>query len=222
MSAQSGFANPIREVIREAYHVFGSKAQISCLLSLGSGFRGVITLDDNGSVAQGARMDCERTARDVKRGLARLNVYHRLSVDRGLEGWGSFGAGFGVMKSHVDEYLGRDEPSWDMDQSIAASIKEGRVTLERIRKSSVFEKYFVSFLVDAHRAQETRSSHGIPPLSAYFVMRKKPMNAIVKGLVDGDTSTQRIMVMSGLGGSGKTQLGLKFARDFQERYERPN
>jgi hypothetical protein len=221
MSAQSGFANPIREVIRETYHVFGANAQISCLLNIGSGFRGAMALNDDGFVAQGAQMDCERIARDVKRGLARLNVYHRLSVDRGLEGWGSFGAGFGAMKSHVDEYLGRDEPNWDMDQCVAASIKEGRVTMERICKLSVFEKHFVSFLVDAPRAQETRSSHGIPPLSAYFVMRKKPMNALIKGLVDGDTSTQRIMVISGLGGSGKTQLGLKFARDFQERYERP-
>jgi Mrp family chromosome partitioning ATPase len=91
--------------------------------------------------------------------------------------------------------------------------------MERICKSSVFKDDYVSFPVDAPRAQETRSSHGIPPLSAYFVMRKKPMNAIVKGLVDGDTSTQRIMVISGLGGSGKTQLALKFARDFHERYE---
>jgi KaiC/GvpD/RAD55 family RecA-like ATPase len=43
------------------------------------------------------------------------------------------------------------------------------------------------------------------------------MNAIIKGLVEGDISTQRIMVISGLGGSGKTQLSLKFAHDFQER-----
>lgn len=44
------------------------------------------------------------------------------------------------------------------------------------------------------------------------------MEAIVKGLIEGDGSTQRIMVVSGLGGSGKTQLSLKFARDFRDRY----
>jgi hypothetical protein len=47
-------------------------------------------------------------------------------------------------------------------------------------------------------------------------MRKKPMDAIIKGLIDG-SAAQRIMVISGLGGSGKTQLTLKFARDFQDR-----
>jgi RecA/RadA recombinase len=42
------------------------------------------------------------------------------------------------------------------------------------------------------------------------------MDAIIKGIMGGN-ATQRIMVISGLGGSGKTQLTLKFARDFQDR-----
>jgi adenylylsulfate kinase-like enzyme len=50
-------------------------------------------------------------------------------------------------------------------------------------------------------------------------MRRKPMDAIIKGLTD-QNATQRVMVISGLGGSGKTQLALKFARDFQDRYDR--
>jgi hypothetical protein len=50
-------------------------------------------------------------------------------------------------------------------------------------------------------------------------MRKKPMEATIKGLIDGDAFGQRVMIISGMGGSGKTQLALKFARDFQERYE---
>jgi Mrp family chromosome partitioning ATPase len=51
-------------------------------------------------------------------------------------------------------------------------------------------------------------------------MRKKPMDALVKGLIERDGTSQRIMVISGVGGSGKTQLALKFARDFQERWEK--
>jgi uridine kinase len=45
------------------------------------------------------------------------------------------------------------------------------------------------------------------------------MNAIIKGLTEGNEFIQRIMVISGLGGSGKTQLALKFARDFRDRCE---
>jgi Mrp family chromosome partitioning ATPase len=46
------------------------------------------------------------------------------------------------------------------------------------------------------------------------------MDALVKGLIEGDGSPQRIMVISGVGGCGKTQLALKFARDFQDRWEK--
>jgi predicted AAA+ superfamily ATPase len=50
-------------------------------------------------------------------------------------------------------------------------------------------------------------------------MRQRPMDAIIKGLIEENEITQQIMVISGLGGCGKTQLALKFARDFQERCE---
>jgi hypothetical protein len=132
MSAGTRFANPIREVIKEAYHIFGSEARVSYILSLGSGFRGSVTADDGGRITGGAGMDCERVARDFRRGLTKLKVYYRLSVDRGLEGWESFRGGFGAMKSHVDEYLGQDGPSSDMDQCIAASFIDGRVSLGQI------------------------------------------------------------------------------------------
>jgi hypothetical protein len=135
LSAGNGFANPIREVIKEAYHVFGATARVSCLLSLGSGFRGVVALDDDRkNIAQGARMNCERVAREVKESLARSSVYYRLSVDHGLEG-GSFVIDFGAMKSHVGDYLRRDV---DMDKCIAASTKAGTISIERICESLYF------------------------------------------------------------------------------------
>jgi len=137
MSAGNGFGNPIREVIKEAYQVLGAKTQISYILNIGSGFRGVMALNDGNNVVRGVGMDCERVARDVTRNLARLRIYYRLSVDRGLEGWGPFRTDFGAMKSHVDEYLGRDEPSGVMDHCIAASFREGGVSLDKIRESLV-------------------------------------------------------------------------------------
>jgi hypothetical protein len=139
MSAGTRFANPIREVIKEAYHIFGAESQISYILGLGSGFRGFIAVDDGGKITGGSSMDCERVARDIKRSLAKLKVYYRLSVDRGLEGWESFQGGFGAMKSHVDEYLGRDEISRTMDQCIATTFMDGRVSLKQICELMVLE-----------------------------------------------------------------------------------
>jgi hypothetical protein len=136
MSAGAGYANPIREVIKEAYHIFGAKARLSCILSLGSGFRGVVALDDRSNIVRGARIDCERVSREIKQGIGRLNVYYRFSVDHGLEGWGQFEAEFGGMKGHVDDYLARDEPSRDLDRCVTASAIEGVVSLDRIRESA--------------------------------------------------------------------------------------
>jgi hypothetical protein len=129
MSAGNVFANPVREAFKEAYNVFGAKARVSCILSLGSGFGGVMAFDDGKNIAQSTRMDCERVAREVGQALAKLNVYYRLSVDRGLERWGPFITDFGAMKSHVDDYLGRDV---DLDQFITASTKAGSVSMDRI------------------------------------------------------------------------------------------
>jgi KaiC/GvpD/RAD55 family RecA-like ATPase len=49
-------------------------------------------------------------------------------------------------------------------------------------------------------------------------MRKEPMDVLIKSLVKDKTPEQHIVVIAGLGGSGKTQLTLKFARDFEDRY----
>jgi hypothetical protein len=139
MSAGNGFANPIREIIKEAYHIFGARAKLSCLLSLGSGFRGVVALDNGRNITHGVCIDCDRVSREVKRGIARLNIYYRLSVDHGLERWDQFRPEFGTMKSHVDDYLGRDEPSNDLDRCVTASITEAVVTLDKIRELTICE-----------------------------------------------------------------------------------
>jgi hypothetical protein len=138
ISAMNSFRNPIREVLREAYHVFGAEVKASCILSLGSGFSGIASLEEASVVTQLASMDGERVARDVNSELKKLNVYYRLEVDRGLEGSGPFVVGFGTMRSHADVYLGRDEPGGHLDQCIDASIKEGTVSLERISEFTVY------------------------------------------------------------------------------------
>lgn len=44
------------------------------------------------------------------------------------------------------------------------------------------------------------------------------MEAIVNGLLEGDDFSQRVMIISAMGGCGKTQLALKFARDYEDRF----
>ena len=53
---------------------------------------------------------------------------------------------------------------------------------------------------------------GLPPLSPFFISRDEPMSRIVSGILGHETGL-RIIVLSGLGGSGKTQLAIHFAKE---------
>ena len=56
----------------------------------------------------------------------------------------------------------------------------------------------------------------LPPLSAFLVAREKPMKALVTILNDSKGRGQPRAIVTGLGGSGKTQISLKYAYDHDE------
>lgn len=145
VSAVNGFNNPTQEAIKEAYNVFGPEAHIACILSLGSGQRGVISLEEKDVTPRklGAQMitDSEHVAEDIRKRIGRLRIYHRLSVDRGLEGWELFRRGFGIIKSHTDAYLSKDAVSGGLEECLNTSRGMSNVTMERVCK-------FVTNLVD--------------------------------------------------------------------------
>jgi KaiC/GvpD/RAD55 family RecA-like ATPase len=59
----------------------------------------------------------------------------------------------------------------------------------------------------------------MPPLTSYFVMRKEPWEKMIRGLIseNGEQEKQKIMVISGMGGCGKTQLVIHFITEFKSR-----
>jgi hypothetical protein len=221
-SAVLGFGNPMLEAIREAHRVFGVQARVSILLNLGSGHRGVISAINKRTwvdVGDQAIRDCEVIAEDIQRRLGNFGIYYRLSVDHGLDRWTLDHDGIGAIISHVETYLSRTDPSNKLNQCISASQRVSTVSLERICTLHPIMIPATLTLVnkDRSKAHKTRSRHGLPPLSAYFTMRKKPMETMIRCLLESSDLIQRIMVISGLGGGGKTQLALKFAHDFEER-----
>ncbi|PVF99824.1 TPR-like protein [Serendipita vermifera] len=243
VSAVHGYNNPTLEAMKEALDVFGSSTYLSCLLSLGTGKVTIKTFGVGASGAGGATgaaaalrdevvatgksepisepinpisileqltTDGERIAEEVSRRIGNLGVYYRFSVTRGLDfddppthrdgGTGNFG----LIITHTTAYLLEDGVSSSLDKSVAAAENSGRISLETISKS---------------RSRGLKSSQGLPPLSSFFVMREKPMKFLVERLLETGTNGQRILVLSGLGGSGKTQMALKFARDYEHRYQ---
>jgi len=134
-SALLGFGMPMNEAIREAYRVFGGEARVSILLSLGSGHRGVVSIDDKNTRAEVGDRTAENyevVAEDVQRRLGNLGIYYRISVDHGLEGWRLYYDRVGDIKSHVDAYLSRIGPSNNLNQCLSASQRISTASLEQI------------------------------------------------------------------------------------------
>jgi len=52
-----------------------------------------------------------------------------------------------------------------------------------------------------------------PRQSLFFIYREEPMRQMVEGLLGNNNAGQRIMGISGMGGSGKSQLAIYFAQN---------
>ena len=221
VSAANGFNNPTLEVLKEVHQVFGPDATVSCILSLGAGRATVHSVSSDGKgpsrTLEQLAMDCERTADEIQRRIGKLEVYFRFSVDRGLD-FDSPSSPMGHITAHTGQYLLEDSVSSGLDNCIRACESSSRVSLEQLCEYSMTLRYLTYGYPDHARMKNATSLRGLPPLSAYFVMRQEPMNVLVKNLVENKKSEQHIVVVAGMGGSGKTQLSLKFARDFEDRY----
>lgn len=142
LSAAYGFSNPTQLAIKEAYHTFGPETRISCLLSLGSGDRGVITVKSEGrgnDLAAKTSMDCQMIAEELQGRLKSLRVYYRFSVDKGLEGLERFTEGFGVIKTHADAYVSKTEPSEKLQHCLEAAEGNEYVRIEQLCESKYYQ-----------------------------------------------------------------------------------
>ncbi|KIM32192.1 hypothetical protein M408DRAFT_215228 [Serendipita vermifera MAFF 305830] len=65
----------------------------------------------------------------------------------------------------------------------------------------------------------SESSMGLPPLSAFFTTRTGPMNEIIRALQNTNPDSPALAIVTGLSGTGKTQMSLKYAYDHDEQYD---
>lgn len=224
--------NPTRELMKEAMLIFGEHQRMACLLNLGSGMSRALSLDEENqdddaiaAVLEGIASDGEIMAEELSNQLNETGVYIRLSVNRGLETIGSRNwMELGNIELHTRVYLQRTHARQTMEK-LSAMIKNatGSVTLVQLSElDGHFQWYLAKEDAAARSAHSQARFVGLPPLSPYFVMRPKIWEAMVKALVDAPLDEpeemQRIMVISGMGGCGKTQISLKFAKDHLSQY----
>jgi hypothetical protein len=92
ISSDLKFSNPTLTVISEAYEAFGEEARVACLMNIGTGHPGFISLPSNSDVYSWSQFldkvvkDSEQKAEEIESMMGNLGLYHRFSVTRGLEG----------------------------------------------------------------------------------------------------------------------------------------
>ncbi|KAG8825239.1 hypothetical protein FRC18_010349 [Serendipita sp. 400] len=212
ISAVNGFNNPTMEVIKEVKDAFGADRAISCLLSLGSGRQRTtipfIGTNTYAKLTKHILLSSEMTADDAQKRFGRTGVYFRLSVDFDLNEDGAqsdIEQLFGLISAHTASYLLLASPENVLDACIQAAQGGTGIPIE--------------LLVQPFSNRNKSSAHGLPPLSPFFVMRHEPLCKMKEGILERMDYEQPVFILSGLGGSGKTQLAIKFARDHVDAFQ---
>jgi len=218
ISAESTFPNPTREAIKELHAVYGADRRVACVLSLGCGRPAVVTSSSLHSTNPGAMktmtiLQAEHTAEGLEAQISRSQVYYRFSVDRGLESPESVSLrNLGAIEAHTRAYLRQTITGYALESCIAAAEHTGLATTKDICMSFSGARVKLMLFIDCSSTTSFAATHGLPPLSASFVMRQGLMDSMSHALFRLEDGTRRIMVLSGMGGSGKTQIVAKFAR----------
>jgi hypothetical protein len=71
--------------------------------------------------------------------------------------------------------------------------------------------------LDRNYTPKKNINWGLPPKSAFFVERAGLMESMYSALFGRDPNAQNIMVLSGMGGIGKTQMVSRFFEEHAER-----
>jgi hypothetical protein len=142
ISGDLGLSNPIREIIAGAHHTFGDEATVACLLSIGSGHSGVKSVPPTSDATaridflERVAMDSEKAAQEMAMQLSKLAIYHRFSVNYGLEtlqsrAWWEPEA----IAAHTAVYLNDLEVEKVIDCCVnAIKTGHGSATLEQLRE----------------------------------------------------------------------------------------
>ncbi|PVF94750.1 hypothetical protein CPB86DRAFT_765176 [Serendipita vermifera] len=206
IGAEMGANNPCKEVIAETYGLFGGKRHVASLLSLGSAHPGPISLSHGSDYLHQLMTSCEEIAQDIDMQMGHLGIYHRFSVNQAIQrDEPKDYTEMGHILSLTEVYLEDAETSRKVDNCIESMrLRQGLASLEQLKHSGGAQPLY----------------KGLPPLTTHFIMREEPWKKIIQLLVKNDTNSlgQKIMIISGMGGCGKTQLVTKFMVEFKERY----
>lgn len=226
VSGSTTLANPIEDLISSAYSYFKHDTRVACILSIGAGHPGATPLPSKYTISNEIQFrrkfmqDGEKRARKVMARMGHLPLYTRLSVAQEFQGsslcaWDDLEP----ISVRTQEYL----ESVDTGDAIERAVEnwtthDGPATLEQLRG-------YLFFLLRLSDKSTGNAGGGliaplsIPALTPRFVDRPKEMNDLVNKMSqNNDQQQQIVVVVSGLAGSGKTTLVLKYLYDNADRF----
>ncbi|KAH8834483.1 hypothetical protein DL96DRAFT_1810742 [Flagelloscypha sp. PMI_526] len=198
--------NPTDELTREAAREFTGR-HVACIVSIGSGHPGHLSLSD-GLVNLFPRiaLDCERLADDMERRFGNTpNVFCRLSVEQGLENLAIDLSNLDALVSHTYSYLQSSRTYRDIDDLLKDLVHRPSRILVRVISGEV------------SAAPKGQGPRVCPPPTQYFTGRRAALGEL-SGHFNSGAEECHIAVLYGIGGGGKSQLGLKFIQQNRSRF----
>jgi hypothetical protein len=208
--------NPIKDVLDEAEQLFGQEQRVSCLLSLGAGAGSDTMMPSNlaylevHGLLQAMEMQQKMVTQEFESRFGGLESYYRFSAkgisSGSLSDWTHWDADNVDLLSRT--YLDIPQRSTEITAAVT-QLKEGggTVTLSRLSGSTAHQvSSIISSSSTDYASGAVVTAKAIPPVTPFFVLRKKAWGFMDQNLSTAPMNKQNIFLLSGLGGCGKSTL----------------
>ncbi|KAH8824125.1 hypothetical protein DL96DRAFT_247864 [Flagelloscypha sp. PMI_526] len=198
--------NPTDELTKEAARVFEGR-HVACIVSIGSGHPGHLSLAEGlADLFPRIALDCERLSDDMERRFGNApNVFWRLSVEQGLQNLAADLSNLDALVSHTYSYLLDARTHRDIDALLVDLVRRpGHILAQTISGEVSSTPKLVGPRV-------------CPPPTQYFTGRQVPLEQLEHHFSSASDEC-RVGVLYGMGGSGKSQIGLKFIQRNKSRF----
>ncbi|KAH8822506.1 hypothetical protein DL96DRAFT_1819972 [Flagelloscypha sp. PMI_526] len=206
VSGELGWNNPTEVLTEEASLVFKDR-RVSCIINVGSGHPGHLSLS-NGLADLFSRIatDCERASERMERRFMKVqSVYRRLSVEQGMQNLDVNLSNLHEVVSHAQSYL----------QGTRVTRRVDSLVLDLFLRPERISVDMISGVVPS--VAQPLHPKVCPQPTAYFTGRHVELQTLQDHFTSPSKSC-RVGVLYGIGGGGKTQIGLQFIQLYQDLF----
>ncbi|KAG8834322.1 hypothetical protein FRC17_009161 [Serendipita sp. 399] len=208
-----GYANPMRELLKEVQDISGPSQHIGCIVSIGTGMQIPTersrTLDNESLIR--IVTNTENVHQELQRKTQDLGIYFR------------FNNYYGFTPNSEPSHIFQSTRAYHGDATVDTNINcIVSLFLEREQRPSGSTGHeFRRTIKDILTISGARpASKPRPSLVSNFIGRDDILSGLYTAHLDSwsDDRSQEpvISILSGLGGSGKTQIALKLASEFEK------